>query len=423
MRLTLLNLEQPDISADYESNAPTGGGFNLQDIASMEQFFVGVQTNSGQLVTPERAKRCATVLAILRGISEDLGCLTIDVFKSGPNGDVKLKDHPLHRILNIAPNDVMTPLELREHMIIDMFTTGNFYNLKYEDPARPGVIGSVWPLAASYVVRRWRELFWTYSDPTTGVVGDFIPDDVWRGTMMSPNGLDGVAITLLAREAIGLLLAAEEQGARLFSQGVQTDLALSTDETVDDKDQIRRAFMDRHAGSGNAFMPLLLENGLKASRLGLTAQESQYLEARGFQVGEIARAFRYPEVLLGSMGKSSKASTYASAEQFFQSYTKHCLGPIAARIEQTIHRDMLTDKERSKMFVKHDFSALLKADTAARYASYNAGILGGFLSPADVRVAENLPYVPGLDYYTRPLNSTTTGGEDAASVKPTDISG
>jgi hypothetical protein len=241
---------------------------------------------------------------------------------------------------------------------------------------------------------------------------------------MSGNGIDGTALTLLAREAIGLLLAAEEQGARLFRQGVQTDLTISSDDTVDDegKNQLRDAFMARHAGSGNAFMPLLLEGGLKAARIGLTAQESQYIEARSFQIQDIARVFRYPEVLLGSSGKGSKASTYASAEQFFQSYTKHTLTPWAVRIEQTMQRDLLTTKERGKYFIKHDFSSLLRGDTAARYASYATGIDSGFMSPAQARKAENMPYVPGLDYFVN-VNAAGQGTEPPSTVKPTDESG
>lgn len=434
--MILLNLEQPAVPevqaapdvqvqrADYESSAPTGA--SMTDLASMEQFLIGVRTHSGQIVTPERAKRCSAVLACMRGISEDLSRLPIHMYKRGPNGDERVLDHPVPLILNMAPNDIQTPMEVREKIIIDMMTWGNFYALKNEDPNDPGILGSIWPLDAGYVTRRWRELYWNYTDPTTGVSGNFIPDDVWRGTIMSPNGLDGVALTLLAREAIGLLLAAEEQGARLFKQGVQTDLTLSSDDTVDPdtKDQLRAAFMARHSGAGNAFMPMILEGGLKAARIGLTAQESQYMEARGFQIDEIARVFRYPEVLLGSTGKSSKSSTYASAEQFFQSYTKHTLGPWATRIEQTIHRDLFTAKERTKYFVKHDFDELLRADTAGRYASYVSGVGTGFLSPAECRKKENLPYVEGLDYYTRPLNSAQTAGEDAAaSVKPTDQSG
>jgi HK97 family phage portal protein len=423
MKLLSLNLEQPTMRADYESGATTGA--SLKDIASMEQFLLGVRTHSGQTVTPEKARRCSAVLACMRGISEDVSALPLKLYKRGPNGDAEAFDHNLYNILNMAPNDLMTSIELREHMIFDMMLYGNFYNLVNEDPDSPGDIGSVWPLQAGYVVRRWQEAIWTYTDPLTGVSGSFTPDTVWRGTVMSANGLDGTALTLLAREAIGLLIAAEEQGARLFSQGVQTDLTLSSDETVDEdqKTQLRQAFMARHAGSSNAWMPMLLEGGLKAARLGLTAQESQYIEARAFQIGDVARVFRYPDVLLGSLGKGSKASTYASAEQFFQSYTKHTLAPWTVRIEQTCHRDLLNAKEKSKYFIKHDFESLLRGDTAARYASYTTGIASGFMSPADARRKENMPYVEGLDYYTRPLNTAATAGGDAAAVKPTDVSG
>jgi HK97 family phage portal protein len=424
--LTLLNLEQPErpaMRADYESSAATG--ISLSDVESLEQFLIGVRTHTGQIVTPERAKRCSVVLAILRGLSEDISALDIGVFRRGENGETQIYDHPVHQVLSVAPNALMTPMELREHIFYDLVLQGNFYCLINEDPNSPGDIGSLWPLQAQYVVRRWRQAVWTFTDEVTGQVGEFTPDAVWRGSILSGNGIDGMAITLLAREAIGILLAAEEQAARLFKQGLQTDMTLTSPETLDAeaKGQLRAAIMARHAGSGNAWMPLLLEGGLTAKRIGLTAQESQYMESRGFQISDIARIFRYPEVLLGSTGKSSKSATYASAEQFFQSYTKHTLGPWATRIEQTIQRDLFTSKERKKLFVKHNFDSLLKGDTAARYASYATGVSIGFMSPAEVRRKENMPYVPGLDYFTKPMNMEATAGADAQATNPTDVSG
>ena len=47
-----------------------------------------------------------------------------------------------------------------------------------------------------------------------------------RGCLLPASTIEGTSLILLAREAIGLALAAEEQGARLFKQGVQTDLTL-----------------------------------------------------------------------------------------------------------------------------------------------------------------------------------------------------
>jgi len=317
--LTLLNIGQPDkpkmSAGGFGGNIPTG--LSLQDVASMEQFLIGVRTHTGQLVTPEKARRCSAVLACMRGISEDLSALPLQLLKHTANGDEEVTDHNMYSLLNFAPNALMTAIELREHLIFDLMLWGGFYVLKNEDTDSPGDIASLWPLQAGYVTRRWYQAIWTYTDPITGQVGSFTPDLVWRGTMMSSNGIDGTALTLLAREAIGLLLAAEEQGARLFSYGVQSDLQIVTQDTMgpDEKKQFRDAFMARHSGSQNAFMPFIAEGGAEIKRIGLTAQESQYIEARKFQIEDIARVFRYPEVLLGN-STSGKSSTYASAGQF-----------------------------------------------------------------------------------------------------------
>jgi len=413
-------LDAQRMRADYESNAPTGLP-SMDDVAGWEQILIGLKTETGQIVTPERAKRCATVLAIIRGLSEDTSALRRPVYKRFPTGDEEYPDHEVYALLNSAPNDIMTPMEMGEHIMLDLLLWGNFFVLK--NPRPDGTIDSLWPLQAQYVARRWRELVWAYSDPTTGVSGEFIPDFVWRGTTMSLNGVDGYAITLLCKEAIGLLLAAEEQAARLFSHGVQTDFVLESPDEVgpEEKKDIRSALMQRHAGSSRAWIPLILSGGLKASKLGLTAQESQYIEARKFQVSSIAQAFRYPEVLLGGSA-SGKSSTYASAEQFFMSYTKHTLGPWTTRIDQTANRDLFMQNERKRLYAKTDFSSLLKADEAARVDIWNKKIAGGWARPSEARRAEGMTYAEGLDFFVRAKNMDSLGGANDDPA-PTDQSG
>lgn len=400
---------------------------DLTDYDAWENILVGMHTNTGQIVTPERARRCATVLAIMRGLEEDISSLTLPLMKRGPLEDVRAVNHPVDRLLNVAPNALMTPMEVRGRMMFHFMLYGGFFILKNmaTEYDRIGEIDSFWPLDPAYIVRRTFQTVWDFSDPVTGRVGAFTQDDVWRGTILSSNGIDGTAITLLCKEAIGLLIAAEEQGARLFSHGVQTDLALEHPDEMGDEEkaQLRAAFMARHAGSRNAWMPILLEGGVKATKLGLTAQESQYLDARAFQASDIARVFRYPEVLLGTIGKGSKSATFASAEQFFESYTKHTLGPWATRIEQTANRDLLTQKEQTRFYTRHDFNSLLKANETARIENWNKKIQGGWAQPAEARRAEGMPYKPGLEYFSRPAGST--GNADASGAPnpaPTDQS-
>ena len=231
---------------------------------------------------------------------------------------------------------------------------------------------------------------------------------------MSRSTFEGQSLILLAREAIGLAIAAEEQGARLFNHGIQSDVVITSTDTVDQetKTQLKEALNSAYSGSNNAFRALLLEGGLDIKRIGLTAQESQFLDARKYQLSDVARIFRIPSVMLGIIG--DKANGYASTEQFFLSYEKHCLRPWCNRIEQTISRDLILPGE-SHLFAKHDLTDLLRADMKTRFDAYSVGILAGFVKPNEPRQWEGWQTDERLDVFLRPLNYTEIGKPSPAA--------
>jgi len=411
-RLTLLNLNTPapalpETPVEGKRAEIIGQPYNLGSLMSL---FGGVRSWAGQLVTPQTAMRASAVLACMRILSEDLASLPLNLYRRTPQGAQLATDHPLFRLLHDAPNNWQTSFEVRESMVLDMLCYGQCFNEL--EMSRDG-ISALHPLSAGRMVFQNPldefipppvPLFFRYADPRIGQ-RIITSDTLWITRMLSPaSTIEGTSLILLAREAIGLAIAAEEQGARLFSQGVQTDLTLQSDAELDEENklQIRDAFMKRHSGSGNAWMPLLLENGLKATRIGLTAQESQYLETRQFQTADIARIFRIPDVLLGI--QAGKTATFASAEQFFLSYVKHTLQPWCQRIEQSITRDLLAPSETAEYFVKHDLDSLMRADLQTRYSAHASGIAAGFLTRNEARQMENLPTLPGLDEPLQPLN-------------------
>lgn len=405
MSLTLLNLPRPE--SGKQALLPPGSPYNLGSLASL---MIGVRSNSGQYVTPQTALRASAVLACIRILTEDLSALPLNLYRRTPQGAVLATDHPLFRLLHDSPNPFQTSMEMRESLILDVLSFGQSY---VEKIINADGITALYPLSAGrmvfanplemFVEPNDPPLWFRYADPRQGQ-RTLLSDDLWLVRLLAPGGtVDGQSIILLAREAIGLALAAEEQGARLFRNGTQTDLVLQTDSDLDEigAKELREQFMARHSGSHNAFIPLVLDNGLKANRIGLTAQESQYIEARAFQLQDIARIFRIPDVLLGiSQGKSA---TYASAEQFFLSYVKYCLTPWCRRIEQSIQRDLLAASE-TDLFVKHDLDSLTRADLQTRYSAHASGIAAGFLTRNEARMQENLPTLPGLDEPLSPLN-------------------
>jgi HK97 family phage portal protein len=386
-----------------------------------QQALLAAPTASGRHVTPETALRASAVLACIRILCEDIATLPLRMFVRTRNGSQYALSHPTFELLYSSPNDEMTSVELREHMILDCLLTGGFYNLLRIDGA--GDITAIEPLAATNVIPRRDpksgDLLFDYAPPAGGPLQTFTAEQIWRGQMLSQYGITGRSVSLLAREAIGLALAAEEQGARLFSNGAQVTGFLSTppgvELTKEQRDDIASGWKAAYGGSSNAMKTALLQQGLTYQKLSLTAQESQFIEARKFQLQEIARIFRIPSILLGA---NDKESTFASAEAFFSSYVRNTLLPWTVRIEQTITRDLLRPSERSRYYAKHNMAALLRADTYQRFQAYQLGINSGWLSRNEVREMEELNTEPGLDTFMAPLNAGTVGA-DGSIVNPT----
>lgn len=408
MGLITLNLPAPPALTGKRADLlPMGAPYSLASLASL---MTGVTTSSGQFVTPQRAMRASAVLACIHILCSDLASLPLNLYRRTPQGAQLATDHSLFRLLHDTPNSWQTSMEMRESMILDVLCCGQSF---VEKEIGPDGINALYPLSAGRMVffnpldifiPPPVPLFFRYADPREGQ-RVLMSDDLWITRMLAPGGtIEGQSLILLAREAIGLALAAEEQGARLFRNGVQTDLVLETDAEIspEGKDEMRAALMRKHSGAANAWMPMLLEQGLKAKRIGLTAQESQYIEARAFQLQDIARIFRIPDVLLGiSQGRTA---TFASAEQFFLSYVKYTLGPWCQRIEQSITRDLVAPSEAGEIFAKHDLDSLTRADLQTRYSAHASGIAAGFLTRNEARRMENLPTLPGLDTPLQPLN-------------------
>jgi HK97 family phage portal protein len=411
MSLLQLNLPAPP-SGKLAMSSERGA------IAGLSEVFLGVRSRSGQFVNSQTALRASAVLACIRILTEDIAALPLNLFRRTPQGSTLATDLPLFRLLHDIPNEWQTSFDLREGMLLDLLLHGRCFVEK--TVGRDG-IASLVPLQASRMLYLQPQpdflppdapIVWLYSSPRE--TRPLFDDQLWRvSTLAESATVEGRAITLLAREAIGLLLAAEEQGARLFSNGIQTNLVLKIQGELDDnqKNNLRESLTRTNVGTGNSFNPLLLENGLDATPIGLTAQESQYLEARQFQTADIARIFRIPDVLLGI--SNGKTATFASAEQFFDSYTKFTLQPWLRRIEQAAYRDLLSTAEQDTLFIRHDLDSLTRADLETRYAAHAVGIQNGFLTRNEARTFEDLPQLPGLD---EPLAALNMGSGNATAL-------
>jgi HK97 family phage portal protein len=210
-----------------------------------------------------------------------------------------------------------------------------------------------------------------------------------------------------AKETLGLAMATEEHGARLFSNGAKPGGVLSTDQVLKDDsfDRIKASWDSAHSGVSNAHKVAILEGGLKWTQVGMSSEDSQFLETRNFQRSEIAGIYRVPPHMIGDL----EHATFSNIEHLSLHFVANSLMPLLTRIEQRINFSLLSFKEQSKYYAKFTVNSLLRGDMASRAEFYTRMVQNGAMSPNEIRALEDMNPRTGGDIYLTPLNMAING--------------
>jgi len=380
-----------------------------------EMLLRGPAANSGARVNTRTALGVSTVLSCCRVLAEGIAQVPFQLLQEDEDGRKrKAKDHPVYKLLWRRPNDWMTSFEFRETMMYHaLLAKGGFAIINRVGgeiveliPVLPDTVtprqGTHYQL--SYIVR--------------------LPDgselEVPRQNMFvlrgpSWDGFQGMEMIDLAREAIGLAIATEENHARFHANGAKTAGLISMAGTLSDaaRAQLKKSFEESTLKS-NAYRTIVLDNGAKYERMAMSGVDSQHIETRRMQVEEICRGFRVFPQMVGFSGNTT--TTYASAEQFFSAHVIHSLGPWAERWEQAADRDLLSEAEKDGgHYTKLHLRGLQRGDAAARSAYYKSGIVDGWLTRNEARAEEELDPIDGLDEPLIPLNMAEAGKAASAT--------
>ena len=83
--------------------------------------------------------------------------------------------------------------------------------------------------------------------------------------------------------------------------------------------------------------------------------------------------------------------------QDFDRTYKEAIYPIIKAFETALNRDLLLEKEKKNHFFEFDVKEILRVNIKERYESYKLAKETGFLTLNEIRQAENLDYIEGLD--------------------------
>lgn len=367
----------------------------------------GSWTNSQ--VTESSALTLAAVYACVRVLSESVAGLPLLVYRRTENGKRRAPDHPLYPLLHDLPNPEMTAFELRECLTAHVALWGNAYcEIEWSGS---GQVLALWPLRPdSMAVKRERGQVWYEYRMPRGERVKLPSYRVMHLRGLSFDGLIGYSPVRQQMQALALTEAANEFGARFFSNGARPSVVLKYDSKLspEQRQNLRESWNANYSGLSNSHRTAVLEHGIDIDTVGIPPNEAQFLETRKFQKTEIASIFRVPPHMIADLERA----TFSNVEQQSLDFVTHSLRPWLVRFEQAIARDLMEEDERRTHFVEHLVDGLLRGDIATRYQAYATGRNGGWLSANDIRRAENMNAIDGGDTYLEPLNMIPVGDED-----------
>lgn len=335
--------------------------------------------------------RTSAVYASVRLIAESIASLPLSIYERNPDDTRrKASDHRAYPLVHDEPNASMTSFTWRETMVAHLCLRGNCYS--YLETDRSSRLIGIWPMHPNIVeperLKNGSLVYRTYDE-----AGNRITLEAWQVLHVPGLGWDGIkglSPIGLQREAIGLSIATEQFGSRYFSGGARPGGVLSTDQQLSEpQSNIYRASWEQaHQGLANAHKVAVLGGGLKWTQIGVSPEDSQFLETRRFQVQEIARMFRIPPHMIGA--SSGESLTYSTVEQESIEFVQHTLRPWIVRFEQELNRKIFSTEDTGRYYCEFNVDGLLRADVKTRYESYAIGVSNGWLSPDEIRQLENM---------------------------------
>lgn len=369
------------------------------------EMFGGAEAKSGARVNEKTAVQVTAVFACVRLLAQTIASLPLHTYKRLPEGKERAYDHPAYHVLHSLANPECTSYNLRQIMMVNLLLTGDAYAEIVRDNA--GEITELWPIPSNRVTKKRNretgEIF--YEVYTLDSKTRFLyPEQMLHIPWVGMEAFSSFKPVELAREAIGLSIAAEEFGSRFFSEGANASGIAEYPGRLSDAayDRFKKTFNEKYVGLSKGQRVMFLEQGLKFTKLTINPNEAQAIETRKFQVIEVARFFNVPPHLIMDLERA----TFSNVEHQDISFVKYSVRPYLVCWEQELLRSVFLPSERRKYFAEFSVDGLLRGDYKTRQEGLEIMRRNGVINADEWRALENMNSRPdgrGQSYYV-PMN-------------------
>ena len=376
-------------AAPVEARSLATDGFAAGGLFMLDQWG---SADTGVTVTPENALQAASVWACVSRIARDLSTLPLHVIDR--QTDRRVPDHPVAQLVR-TPNPYQAGPSFLMAYLVNLLLYGGA-GIYLDGPAGR-YPAALYPLMSRSVQpgRIDGELIYRVSYSHT-----LRADQVAAVAYMLMDGVMGTSPIRLGSRAIGTDIALAQFAAKFFSQGANVGTVFELPPLKDGAaiQQVFDQLKAQHQGNHNAHR-LIAIPGVKVHKTANSPRDSQAVEARQHQLGEVARLFNMPIGLL-----DAERSKYAGLEAQYRDYAQATLRPWAVLIESEWSRKLFPEADQGRYALRFNLDAIVRADLSVRAEADAKLVQAGIMTANEARAHHDLPAIDGGDRLLSPLN-------------------
>lgn len=339
---------------------------------------------NGETITREKVLTLPIVNGAVDFISNCIASMPVKLYKTKDGKVEEVRDDRV-RMLNGDTGDTLDAFQMKKAMVSDfLLGKGGYCYIKRE---RNEVKGLFYVEDFYITIMKVYEPIYKHYQIYVGgydakgnskEFGTFEPWEFIKILRNTKDGASGVGLTVEVSKALETAYQTLLYQLGMVSTGGNKRgfLKATRKLTQEEIDTLKRAWKNLYAN--NSENVVILNNGLEFQEASNSAVETQLNESKRTLGDEINALFHiYPN-------------------DFFRTF-KEAIYPVVRAFETALNRDLLLEKEKKNHFFEFDVKEIIRTSLKDRYESYKLAKETGFMTLNEIRRAENMPWIEGLD--------------------------
>lgn len=329
---------------------------------------------NNETITREKALTLPAVSGAVDFICNAVACMPVKLYKYKQGKITEVENDNRTKLLNGDTGDTLDAFQLKKAMVEDYLLGKGGY--AYIQKQRNDVTG-IYYVEEKYitVMKSTDPIHKEYEIYVEG--NRYEPYEFIKLLRNTKDGASGVGLTVEVSKALETAYQTLIYQLSLVKSGGNKKGFLKSQRKLgqEEIDILKKAWRNMYAN--NEENVVVLNNGLEFQEASNSSVEMQLNESKQTLKDEINNIFHIHDE--------------------FDLTFKEAIYPIVKAFETALNRDLLLEKEKKNYFFEFDTKEIVKASLQERYNAYKTAKETGFMTLNEIRQAENMNSIDGMD--------------------------